>query len=459
MYVTSQPLCKGEIDMVFFKRSLIIFSCLFFSMTLGAQTLLTGMTPLQNGAVADASQLNDNLSVISGEISDMQTQIELLIDTSSRIIRVPAGTERLTGGVRISNHNGDLAIAESSATESSLITLDGGKLVLDVDCSVDPYALINAYHENTQYPRLVFNIVGECYGDIFWNQDYSKYVQEFSQDISIAGANPDGSYAVIKPRPLTEALPEDINACRGLSTIGGKAGLVASFNGSLFMDFIELRMGPCDRTGILFSRGAGGDLDAMRIIGTDSNQVLAEIRHNANVYIGNIDMEGSGTGTRGLMIWNGAVVYSYGGFNGSAGLSVQASYLALTMFSASRFFNYGGLASFDGGLSIAGNSSFLLLEFGPSSLTVDGNFEIKGNSRMVVNTLNLSSTSSRQNTVSNSFLEVKNSLTSGVAQQFTCNGLASINIPPEAIDAYAPNCMNDFHWNALVSEHLGAAAP
>jgi len=448
--------------------SIIVLSSTQFAAT--AQDLLPGITPLVNGAVADADQLNSNMGVVSSEILTLQDQVELLITASPRLIRLPDGNQRLSTGVRIVNNNGELSVDAQNRTDgSSLVVLEGGRLILDVDCTEDPYALVNAYQGHTQYSRIIFNITGECYGDIFWNADYTKYVQEFSQNITISGANPDSSYAVIKPRPLVS------EGCvsGGNAGTGGKSSLVASFGGSLYMDFVELRLGECDNFGVLYSRGAGGDLNQVRIIGSDQRDAtLVEVRHNAIIYAGHVELQGQHPSSSGLSIWNGGTVYAYGGLWGGPGLVVdmgsweESTTLgwALIMYSDGSFFNWGGSASLTANNALyMSESKFTVNEYGNGDrLTViDGNLNLFRDTTFKTKNLHLTADSARDNRISGSLFEVGGELTSSVDQVFQCSGLSTVNLPPrpEAVSTYAsaPTCMSEFEWNNLISTHLGSS--
>jgi len=437
-----------------------------------AQDLLPGITPLENGSVADAGQLNSNMSVVSSEILTLQDQIELLIDASPRLIRLPDGNQRLSTGVRIVSNNGELSVdAQNSTEESSLVVLEGGQLILDVDCTGDPYALINAYQGHTQYSRIIFNITGECYGDIFWSADYTKYVQEFSQNITINGANPDSSYAVIKPRPLVS----ESCVSSGNGGTGGKSSLVASFGGSLYMDFVELRLGECDSVGVLYSRGAGGDLNEVRIIGSDQRDAtLVEVRHNAIIYLGHVELQGQHPSSSGLRIWNGGTVYAYGGIWGGPGLVVDMGSWeespslslgwALAMFSDGSFFNWGGSASLTANNALyMSESQFTVNEYtaGERLTVINGNLNLFRDTTFKTQNLHLTAESAQDNRISGSLLEVGGILSSSVDQIFQCSGLSTVNLPPqpEEVSTYAtaPTCMSESEWSNLISTHLGSS--
>ena len=456
--------------MKFSAKQLFIVFLLATHFDVIAQDLLPGITVLDNGSVADANELNSNMGVLSSEILGLQERVELLIDTSPRIIRLPDGNQRLSTSVRIVNNNGELSATQNTLSEgSSLVVLEGGQLILDVDCAEDPYALVNAYQGHTQYARLTFNITGECYGDIFWNADYTKYVQEFSQNITIRGANLDSSYAVIKPRPLVS----ESCVSTGAAGTGGRVGLVASFGGSLYMDFVELRLGKCDPFGVLYSRGAGGDLDRVRIIGSDERAAtLVEVRHNSIMYMGNVELQGQHPSSNGLRIWNGGTVYAYGGLYGGSGLEVnmgnweesQNLGWGLQMFSDGSFFNWGGQASLTAKNALyMSESKFTVNQYGALNLTIiNGNINLLRDASFKTHDLNLAAGAANDNRISGSLFDVSGSLSSAADQVFQCSGLSTVNFPvkPDGVSTYAtaPNCLSEFEWSNLINTHLGSSS-
>ena len=120
-----------------------VFMMCFFSLAATAQSdLLAGMTPLVNGQVADANQLNDNLEIVSNQLRKIESDVNFLVDTSSRVVRVPSGTERLSQSYS-RNLRTDGAAAKTSE-DGTLQALPSGRLELVVDCSQDPWALVDA---------------------------------------------------------------------------------------------------------------------------------------------------------------------------------------------------------------------------------------------------------------------------------------------------------------------------
>lgn len=420
-----------------------------------SQTLLEGITPLQNGAVADADQINSNFSGVSSRILDIEQQVDLLIETSSRLVKIPDSSSKAAdkpSAVTILNKNGTLVATikdYQALTSSQLLELDGGKLSLDVDCTVDPYALVNAYHENTQYPRLEIGIQGNCYGDIFWNKEYTKYVQEFSQDITIYGMNSDESYAGIIPRPKT-------GDCGNTSynPTGGRSGMVASFNGSLYVDYVTLQLGECDVWGFLYSRGAGGDVNDVQIIGhpDSANQIMISVRHNAIIYVGNVSAEGTGDNIRGVRVFNGGTVYSYGD------LAVTTTGTALQMFGGGALFSYGSDISLSGApaLTMSGMSRYSNASFGSGGrTTIDGGFDIGSGSFFSTNHLNLGSSAQEDLKISSSHFNVETVITSEAEQTFQCTGNSQVDIAADYTIPFTEGsaCLNSFQWSDLIRNY------
>ena len=437
------------------RNRLWFFSFILVSSQVYADSLLEGMTSLQNGEIADADQINANFSGVSSRILDIEEQVDLLISTSSRLIKIPESSESKlgkVGSVTILNNDGKLLTKLTNPRTldgSQLMELDGGVLNLEVNCNEDPYALTNAYHANTQFPRLVIGIRGNCYGDIFWTADYSKYVQEFSQSITIYGMNSDQSYAGIIPRPkVSDCSNSTINPS------GGRAGLLASFNGSLYLDYITLTLGECDIWGVLYSRGAGGDVNNVSIIGhpAASNQILLGVRHNAIIYTGNVSITGTGDVTRGVRAWNGGVIYSYGP------LDVSVTNVALNLYGGAGFFTYGSDISLSGGtaLTMSGNSRFSNLQYSQDSrISIDGGFNITTGSFFSTENMRLASAAAEDLKIDSAYFRVGGEISSEAEQSFQCFGNSTLEVAEEYSTQYAGGtaCLNSTQWSDLIRNY------
>ena len=319
-------------------RTPVLVMC-FLSMAATAQPeLLAGMTPLVNGQAADANQLNDNLQIVSDQLRKIESDVNFLVDYSSRVVRVPSGNERLSQAYS-RNLSGDGTAARTSE-DGTLQALPSGRLELEVDCSQDPWALVDAYTVNSHYPRLVFVIKGACYGHF----DVSKegvYTQEFSQDISISGEGRELTKIIARPK-------SDGAECQFPWVYAdGKASVGASFNGSLYLSDVTVELGECDWLGVLYSRGAGGELSnvLIRAHSSESTYYAVQVRHNAIIYMSDVEMI-SGQGEV-FKVWNGGAVYGYGPItvrSTGAGLYAGETWVAACQFEAgANFFSYNSL--------------------------------------------------------------------------------------------------------------------
>ena len=435
------------------RNRLWFFSLILASSQVYSDALLEGMTSLQNGEIADADQINSNFSGISSRIIGIEEQVDLLISTSSRLIEIPESSKSSSGSqgaVTIVNKGGRLVAKLTdprNLNSSQLVELDGGILNLEANCNEDPYALTNAYQNHTQYPRLIIGIQGDCYGDIFWSEGYSKYVQEFSQNITIYGMNQ--TQARIIPRPKVSDC-----ANNSVSPTGGRAGLVTSFNGSLYLDYVTLTLGECDIWGLLYSRGAGGDVNNVSIVGhpAAANQILLSVRNNAMVYIGNVSISGAGDNTRGLRVWNGGTVYSYGS------LDVSVTNTALQMYGAGGFFSYGGNISLAGGpaLTMSNKSRFSNLPYAEVTQTsIDGGFNITLDSFFGTQNLHLAAEASEDLKIDSSYFRVLGEISSEVEQSFECLGNSTLDITADYSIPYAGGsaCLNPLQWSDLIRRY------
>jgi hypothetical protein len=315
----------------------------------------------------------------------------------------------------------------------------------EVNCEEDPYALINAYHDNIKYSKLFIGIKGDCFGDISYTADYGTYTQEFSQSIIIYGIT-DADAGII-PRPK-------VSECGDSSgPTGGVAGLVASFQGSLTLRNLDLRLGECDSFGVLYSRGAGGTVENVSITGhpATSNQKLLIVRHNSIIYTGSVSITGYGDDTVGIEVFNGGVIYSYG----SPAVSVTGT--ALQMFAGGGFFSYGANISLSGRTAMLVSSSrYSNLPYAQTSITsVDGDVLITNESVFSTTNLNFASESEQSNRIERSYLQVTNDISSVAEQKFQCHGNSTVDLGADYTTPYAEGtgCLNSLQWTELIENY------
>lgn len=364
---------------------------LLLPLSLSAQDLVE----FQNGQVADAEDINANFQALKNSIDGINS------------------TERTFNG--------------------------------EVNCEEDPYALINAYHDNIEYSKLVIGIQGDCLGDISYTADYGTYTQEFSQSIIIYGIT--NANAAIIPRPK-------VSDCGNSSSpTGGRVGLVASFQGSISLSNLDLRLGECDSFGVLYSRGAGGTVENISISGhpVTPNQKLLVVRHNSIIYAGNMSITGTADNTVGVEVFNGGVIYSYG----SPVVSVTGN--ALQMYAGGGFFSYGADISLSGRTAMyMSQSRFGNLSFAqPSMTTVDGDLLITNDSFFSTINLNFASENEQSNRIERSYLHVASDISSATEQKFQCHGDSTVDIGADYSIPYAGGtaCLNSLQWTDLIQRY------
>ena len=316
---------------------------------------------------------------------------------------------------------------------------------VEVNCEDDPYALINAYHDNIEYSQLFIGIQGDCFGDISYTADYETYTQEFSQKLIIYGIA-DASAAII-PRPK-------VGDCGNSNDpAGGVAGLVASFQGSISLHNLDLRLGECDSFGLLYSRGSGGTVENVSITGHPATpkQNLLVVRHNSIIYTGNVSITGYGGDTVGIAVFNGGVLYSYGSH------TVSVAGTALQMYAGGGFFSYGADISFSAQTAIyISKSRFENLPYAQTSMTtVDGDLTITNDSFFSTTNLNFASENEQSNRVERSYLHVASDISSATEQKFQCNGDSTVDIGADYTIPYAEGtgCLNSFQWTDLIKNY------
>ena len=257
-------------------------------------------------------------------------------------------------------------------------TPDGSKFV-EVDCSSDPAALVQAYQDNVGTRQLVLAAKGDCYGALdlipFTNEDGEpavSFIQTKSQSVTIFPQ--DFSVLKIIPRPITSG---DDNYL--------VARLVSSFGSMISVSNLTVQLGADDSWGLLFSRSSNGSVSDVEIIGaaeTNQSQVGIRVQNGANTYLVNSSIKGV---SDGLIVMNGATVNLSGeivieattrGIWGFIEASIQALLSGNSSITSPEAvaLTLGSTGWFSGGATINGN-----IGVGDSSFVLQGNVVVSEN--------------------------------------------------------------------------------
>ena len=181
-----------------------------------------------------------------------------------------------------------------------------GASTVEVDCSSNPMALVDAYQSNMTVKHLNLAAKGDCYGAIdlyaYTDDDDSPAVttlQTKGQAFSIFPQ--EGAVLKIIPRPIL--VGEDTYWL---------SRLYASFGNMLGVSDLTLQMGVDDGYALLFSRASNGDVSNVEITGaseTENDQLGIRIQNGANTYVGNTSITNV---VDGIQLQNASSLYLYG---------------------------------------------------------------------------------------------------------------------------------------------------
>lgn len=181
-----------------------------------------------------------------------------------------------------------------------------GASTVQVDCSSNPMALVDAYQSNMTVRHLNLAAKGDCYGAIdlyaYTDDDDSPAVttlQTKGQAFSIFPQ--EGATLKIIPRPIL--VGEDTYWL---------SRLYASFGNMLGVSDLTLQMGVDDGYALLFSRASNGDVSNVEITGaseTENDQLGIRIQNGANTYVGNTSITDV---VDGIQLQNASSLYLYG---------------------------------------------------------------------------------------------------------------------------------------------------
>ena len=414
---------------------------------------LNGIKEFSDGTKALATEVNNNNLVLSDKAQELESRVELLENTSSRLVR----TNQTSGRVGRAAIVADGAGPTSRSDGSQLVELQGGKLILEgIDCNQAPYALNRAYIENSRFSYIEFSIIGDCYGDLsrrtFGAAEFEPpaYVQEHAQVITLYPAEDPSSLG----NPVEARIVPNPDS--------GMVGLSASFGGGLYIIGVDVVVGVNDFRGILFSRGAAGTLRDVTITMPGNGPAGIVVQHAANPYLADVTITGDPAAPyrMGIGLLNNAAVYSYGSYINieHAGIGVQA-------VAGASLFSWAGTAM-DINVSDAGNGFNSIwvdsahIDLG--NIRTNGDIWVREGGDLILGEVRLEE-GAKVRVDSNGFLSMvpidpeNDSVLS--SQQLdavlNCNGLATVNVlDSRAYDGTAseiPNtvCLNNEGWNEL----------
>lgn len=322
-------------------------------------------------------------------------------------------------------------------------TPDGSKLI-EVDCSSDPAALVEAYQDNVGIRQLVLAAKGDCYGALdlipYTNENDEPtvgFIQTKSQSVTIFPQ--DFSILKIIPRPITAG---DDNYL--------VARLVSSFGSMISVSNLSIQLGEDDSWGLLFSRSSNGSVSDVEIIGaaeTSQSQVGIRVQNGANTYLVNSSIKNVDDG---LVVMNGATVNLSGeivieaasrGIWGFIEASVQALLSGNSSITApdAVALTLGSTSWLNGGATINGNISV-----GDSSFVIQSNVVVSENTSI--------------NLYNSSFNAwgMDAEIAGLTLDMFSCGGPSNVGVAGLEFTPETGNgCLDSAGWSSVISQKTG----
>ena len=214
------------------------------------------------------------------------------------------------------NANFDYLEAKISALNEGAPWIKGnlnGSKIIELDCSDNPAALVEAYQDNVGIRQLLLVAKGGCYGALdlypFTNDDGAtdvSLIQPKNQSVTIVPQ--ENSTLQLIPRPITVG-----------EITYQVTRLVSSFGSMISVSNLTIQLGADDSWGLLFSRSSNGSVSDVEIIGateTEQSQTGIRIQNGANTYLVNSSITN---------VFDGIIVQNGAALNLSGEITIQAS--------------------------------------------------------------------------------------------------------------------------------------
>ena len=375
------------------KQILIFMSWVVFAQISLAEALELPKS-FTNGEVAEASDFNDNYSYLLDKVSTLQ---------------------------------------QNSAWKNAGAS---GTVKIEVNCTADPAALIEAYQSNLYRRYISLELEGDCYGAYHWVQ-----IVDEAGEPALDQVQPMNQVVQIYPKEGTTArlIPRTIKS--GIDTYA-TTSVLSSFGNGLYITGIEIQMGSDDSRGVLFSRSSNGDLTNVVILGASgaSNQRGVQIQNGAAAYVGNTTITGV---ARGIYMQGGATGNLYGS------LQVDATEAAISVFNGGVFtLSLGDDGALTGDIVLnRGVEGFINNTAGA---TFTGSLSLNSSSLAIYGGTDLSNVSAVD--VNNSNLDIWHATSGLTLDKATCHGVSSFAVNGQEVRNQENNgCLDQGGWNQLIS--------
>lgn len=329
-----------------------------------AQTSAASALEKANTVEASVTALSSTVSTNGSDISTINGQITAL-DTAVTAVEDD-----------ISTVSGQVSSLESAVTSLSGSIAPDSMVALDVDCSNDSKALVNAYAANATAVSLTFNLVGDCEGDFQGLEvtELGYVIKDNTPNITLNGG--------------------DIGASIIANTETGVVNIVAA-NSKLIIDNVDITVGTEELNPIWVIDNATAQMTDMNMVGNENSSLtLISVRSSSSIDASNLNLNSAGTAIR---VYDG----SHGNLtdittiNATTGIKVSASSATLK-----GTHSLGRLNITTGsGVTLSGSSivttdrlsiyNSSVLQNSNAFLTVNGNLSVESGSSLVTRNLSV----------------------------------------------------------------------
>ena len=356
-----------------------------------------------NGEVADANDFNLNSNYLVENLKEDRTKIEA-IEANARW---------------------------KNSDESGVVNIE-------VDCTTNQSALVEAYQSNPSVDHIGFIITGSCFGSIANVQEVGDEGQPVLGQIQ-----PKNQVVYIQPNLETDPTNRAKIVPRKLTDQNGEyfvSGIFSSFGNGLYLTNLDIEMGADDSYAVLYSRASNGGLSNVTITGAAEPNNLYQtgvvVQNGASAYIDSSSITGV---YRGVSMLGESFVYL-----------INATIIAqngVRTFNGGTFRSVGGIdiTSTDGTAISMNQGGLGFIQVGSIQGTVYLNKSSLSAQTLEATNVSMIDLRSAHFTV----LNADQGFTEGL---FKCYGLSSVNVNGLSLRNNNGNgCLDDEGWGSIIS--------
>jgi len=315
---------------------------------------------------------------------------------------------------------------------------ESGVVNIEVDCTTNQSALVEAYQSNPSVDHIGFIITGSCFGSIANVQEVGDEGQPVLGQIQ-----PKNQVVYIQPNLETDPTNRAKIVPRKLTDQNGEyfvSGIFSSFGNGLYLTNLDIEMGADDSYAVLYSRASNGGLSNVTITGAAEPNNLYQtgvvVQNGASAYIDSSSITGV---YRGVSMLGESFVYL-----------INATIIAqngVRTFNGGTFRSVGGIdiTSTDGTAISMNQGGLGFIQVGSIQGTVYLNKSSLSAQTLEATNVSMIDLRSAHFTV----LNADQGFTEGL---FKCYGLSSVNVNGLSLRNNNGNgCLDDEGWGSIIS--------